>query len=445
MLADMWRLSEASAARGEIVSDGFVLTRETIADVSLIDLAALETAPAGEVLIVSEAPSRADDRLAARLDKLGCRVTRKSFAGFAAAMDSATLARIPIADWGEVVSFLTKHRSDDRRDPTLPKRGAFVSTAAYREERMVFATGDRLAGVLCRPARGRASGTVVFVNTGGNPHLGWGRMSVEHARVLAARGIASLRMDIAGVGDAILLGDSPRAALYNEEGIANLYEALDLLETRGLTNFAVVGHCSGAWLAFNAALQDSRIQRLFLVNLQRFIWTGKENLETLMAQSYRATDSYLQEIGSGVIWRRVLKGGINWPRLPGIAASIVRRASARLGAKLWSIAARMTGIETETARITQMLARLSQRKADVLLVYSDTDPGRDELARHFGAAGCGLQLPRTRTAIIENADHDITSQEARAAYLDLLLIHLGQDKTGHAEVSPAQSLVAEAA
>jgi hypothetical protein len=92
-----------------------------------------------------------------------------------------------------------------------------------------------------------------------------------------------------------------------------------------------------------------------------------------------------------------------------------------------------------------MLARLSQRKADVLLVYSDTDPGRDELARHFGAAGCGLQLPRTRTAIIENADHDITSQEARAAYLDLLLTHLGQDETGHAEVSPAQSLVAEAA
>jgi pimeloyl-ACP methyl ester carboxylesterase len=232
-------------------------------------------------------------------------------------------------------------------------------------------------------------------------------------------------MDIAGVGDAVLLEGSSRAALYSAASIADLRAAVDLLEARGLADVTVVGHCSGAWLALNGALADKRVRRLFLINLQRFIWTGGENLEALMAQAYRATDSYLQEIGSGTVWRRMLHGEINWPRVPGIAGSIVRRVAARISNSLWPIAARILGIETETARITKMLGVLSQRGTDVLLVYSDTDPGREELARHFGPSGRRLHMPGIGVATIANADHDITSQEARSTYFDLLLDHLG--------------------
>jgi pimeloyl-ACP methyl ester carboxylesterase len=309
------------------------------------------------------------------------------------------------------------------RIPTLPRRGA-LQTPSFREERIVFGNGDRLAGVLCRPIAQRPVATILFVNTGGNPHLGWGRMSVEHARALAARGIASLRLDIAGLGDAIVLEGSPRVALYRRESTTDLREALDFLETCGLSNFAIVGHCSGAWLALNSALADSRVRGLFLVNLQRFIWTGEEDLEALMARAYRATDSYLQEIGSGAIWQRLRKRDINWPRLPGITRAIVRRATARIGNRVWPIAARLLGIETQSARIGSMLTQLSERGTETLLVYSDTDPGRDELARHFGPLGCRLRLPGVRIATIENADHDITSQEARSAYFELLTKYL---------------------
>ncbi|MEA2856846.1 MAG: hypothetical protein QOH98_1167 [Methylobacteriaceae bacterium] len=444
MLASMWRLSDASSRGGEIASDGFIITTETAADVSRIDLAGIERAAAREALIFSERQSPAVEKLARKLETEGCVVTSKRFDGFAAAMDSATLARIPFDEWREVVAFLAKHARDELQSPTLPKTRAILSTPIYREERLPFGEKDRLAGVLCKPASGRAAATVIFLNTGGNAHFGWGRMSVEHARALAARGIASLRMDIAGLADAVPLEDSPRAALYREASIADLREALDLLETRGLTNIAVVGHCSGAWLGLNGALEDERIRSLFLVNMQRFIWTGEENLEALMAQAYRATDSYMQEIGSGAIWRRLLKGDINWPRLPGIAASIIRRAGARIGNRIWPIAARSLGIETQTARIRKMLARLSQRGTRVCLVYSDTDPGREELARHFGPGGRRLQLAGLRTEIIANADHDITSEEARRAYFDRLLNFLREAES--AAEAPAQHIdVAEAA
>jgi hypothetical protein len=166
-----------------------------------------------------------------------------------------------------------------------------------------------------------------------------------------------------------------------------------------------------------------------------------------MAQAYRATDSYLQEIGSGAIWQRLRKGDINWPRLPGIAASIIRRAAARIGNRVWPLAARLLGIDTESARIDTMLTQLSNRGTDTLLVYSDTDPGRDELARHFGPSGCRLQLPGVRIGTIENADHDITSEEARKAYFELLSTHVACGSASiHAEPSSAQPLImAEAA
>jgi pimeloyl-ACP methyl ester carboxylesterase len=359
-------------------------------------------------------------------------------------MDSATLARIPFDEWREVVAFLVADARDELQSLAVPSGRARLSTPHYREERIIFGTNDRLAGVLCRPAAGRMAATVLFLNTGGNAHFGWGRMSVEHARALAARGIASLRMDIAGVGDAALLEGSPRAALYRAESIADLREALDFVEKHGLTDVTVVGHCSGAWLALNGGLDDPRIRHLFLVNLQRFIWTGKESLEALMAQAYRATDSYLQEIGSGAIWWRLLKRDINWPRLPGIAASMMRRASARVTNRVWPIAARSLGIETQTARIRQMLMRVADRGARVCLVYSDTDPGREELARHFGPGGRRLHVGGLRTEIVANADHDITSEEARREYFERLLNFLHEAES--AEETPTQQIhVAEAA
>lgn len=438
MLAGMWRLNQAACPLGDIANDGFIMTRDTAAAISRIDLSTLVKKPASEVLILSEKPAPATEKFGCRLAATGCTLWRDNFTGFATAMDSATLAKIPFEDWRKVVAFLENNREGAEKRVTFPKHHV-LATPCYHEERTVFGTDHRLAGVLCRPVGQQTTSTLLFLNTGGNPHLGWGRMSVEHARILAARGIASLRMDIAGLGDASLLEGSPRAALYRESSMADAREALDFLQARGLSNFVAVGHCSGAWLAFNAALVDGRIRRLFLVNLQRFIWTGEEDLETLMARAYRATDSYLQEIGSGAVWRRALKGEINWPRLPGIAGAIVRRAAARISNRLWPIAARMLGVETQTARIMKLLKSLSQRGQSVVLVYSDTDPGREELARHFGPSGRRLQMPGIQIATLADADHDITSEQARNAYLDLLSAYLGCEQgPGTAEISSAR-------
>jgi hypothetical protein len=91
-----------------------------------------------------------------------------------------------------------------------------------------------------------------------------------------------------------------------------------------------------------------------------------------------------------------------------------------------------------------MLMCLSGRGTRVCLVYSDTDPGREELARHFGPGGRRLQIAGLRTEIIANADHDITAEEARREYFDRLLKFLHGAES--ADKMPAQQIdVAEAA
>src|SRR5947209_19874477 len=95
-------------------------------------------------------------------------------------------------------------------------------------------------------------------------------MYVVMARELARSGIASLRLDLAGIGDS----EAP------PEGAPALYTvltddiraAIDWLELRGIRDLTVFGSCSGAYQAFHAAISDRRIKRIALVNQLCFVW-----------------------------------------------------------------------------------------------------------------------------------------------------------------------------
>ncbi|WP_204267123.1 hypothetical protein, partial [Escherichia coli] len=75
---------------------------------------------------------------------------------------------------------------------------------------------------------------VVLTNSGGVPHIGWARMTVTFARALAAEGIASLRMDFAGLGDSRAETETPTPFYYDVATPADIRAAVDLLAGRGL-------------------------------------------------------------------------------------------------------------------------------------------------------------------------------------------------------------------
>jgi hypothetical protein len=143
-----------------------------------------------------------------------------------------------------------------------------------RERVCTFGSHAGLAGVLCDPERqgGGLGPAVLLFNAGLDHHVGPHRLNVELARDLAARGVASLRFDLSGLGDSEarrdLRGDDERAVL-------DVTEAMDFLEqSRGANRFVVVALCSGVDPAHAVAVRDDRVGAAVLIDGYAYVTRG---------------------------------------------------------------------------------------------------------------------------------------------------------------------------
>lgn len=398
---------------------GFVTGAETMAAIKAIDLAASPRAPAAEILICAPPEAPGADALAARWRALGSAVTQADFPHYAEWMSDPTTSRRPaeamalVKDW--IVSVIVPHAGKRAARPGLfaaPR----VADEGYAETPVFFGPDKNLFGVLCepmRPAPGAAA--VILTNAGRNYHIGWARMAVTMARALAAKGHASFRIDVAGLGDSPDIAGRDPQVMYCAEPIRDLCAAIDELQARGADKICVAGLCSGAHLAFHTALADVRVRGLVMINLQRFIWKPGYSLEIAMRESCRSTDFYKRSILKPETWKRLLRGEI---RLAGIGAQM---ASRLCGMVLARAADALGRGESESAAVRAGLSGLAGRGVKILLVYSDNDGGIDELARHLGAGGKGLAAYRgARLEILRGGDHNLTPYSARARAGELI-------------------------
>ncbi len=122
----------------------------------------------------------------------------------------------------------------------------------------------RLVGVLSAPERAAERPAVLFLNAGVVHRVGPHRLHVRIARRLAGAGIASLRLDLSG------LGDSPparRALGFERQAVEDVAAGVDALsEIVGARGVVALGMCSGADLAYGAGLSDNRLSGLILLD-----------------------------------------------------------------------------------------------------------------------------------------------------------------------------------
>jgi len=121
-----------------------------------------------------------------------------------------------------------------------------------------FGDDERLLGIVTLPARRLPDAPACLLMNAGVVHrIGPHRINVKIARALAALGIASIRIDLSG------LGDSPPASggLHsNTQTVHDLQAAMDHLErTLGIRRFIVFGLCSGSVHAYWLAQKDARV------------------------------------------------------------------------------------------------------------------------------------------------------------------------------------------
>jgi pimeloyl-ACP methyl ester carboxylesterase len=139
--------------------------------------------------------------------------------------------------------------------------------------------------------------TVVFLNAGMVHRVGPNRLHVRLARVLARRGFASLRFDLSGIGDSPARIDG---ASLHDTALRDVRDALDFVATEHeASTFVLVGLCSGADLAFRAALADERVVGGVLIDGFPY--------HTFRSRLHRRARYYAWQL-RGRNWRKLLGG-----------------------------------------------------------------------------------------------------------------------------------------
>lgn len=143
-----------------------------------------------------------------------------------------------------------------------------------RERAVTFGAHGGLVGVLTEPDTpvSGAQRAVIVSNIGMHHRVGPFRIYVEVARRLAASGFPVLRFDLAGMGDSQQRHDADTPA---ERASRDLDDAMQFLtETLGITEFVLIGLCSGVDSTHTTATRDPRVRGAAFIDGYAYPTTG---------------------------------------------------------------------------------------------------------------------------------------------------------------------------
>lgn len=129
-----------------------------------------------------------------------------------------------------------------------------------------FGPEGQLVGIVSHPDQpvtpppAKQHPALIILNAGVLHRIGPHRLHVQLARRIAARGIASLRLDLGGIGDSMAASD---AATFRDSAVADTRVAMTGL---GGERFVLFGVCSGADNSLATALVDDRVAGVVLVD-----------------------------------------------------------------------------------------------------------------------------------------------------------------------------------
>jgi pimeloyl-ACP methyl ester carboxylesterase len=268
---------------------GFLLAADAASALDALDLTALEipTAKARRALLLTGDTLEPDRRLVEHLERQGVAVTAGGTGTSHSLVRELAYPQPAVREvYDTTISWLAAAAPAANVDePAQPTVGVSdhaeleIDGSRIREAQFEFGpAGARIRGVLAEPLDydpGDATLSVVLLNAGPVRRIGLARMWVETSRRWAARGVPVLRLDVLGIGESD--GDSrpfSRAGgFYRDEIVRSVTDALDALEGHGLPGrFLLIGHCSGGYWAFHAALTDERVCATVLFNPAAFFW-----------------------------------------------------------------------------------------------------------------------------------------------------------------------------
>ena len=402
---------------GSLEVGGFLLAPETAGSLNAIDLraAAAPGRPGLRALLLGRDGIGPDPDLVEYFERGGTPVSSDPGRGFAAMMSHPQVAQPPIDQFTAVRSWLeeaTAPRAVIETRGADPPESCEIESHGTGIRESVFTVEQpfgRLAGVLAEPAdREPAPIAAVLLNAGALRRIGPGRIWVDTARRWAAMGVATLRVDLQGIGDADgeTTAYADTADFYTLELVDQVVAVLDaMVRAERPSRFVVMGLCSGAYWAFHTARRDSRVEAAFLLNPRALFWDDSLEADYIAQRAAPVTHA-----GS---WRRLARGEID--------SSRVREV---LGAKLKAKSRGHSSARDERIRLLdEALDDLEQAHKRVLLAFGGDEPLFDEIERsgRLGAVGNRSNVELERIPGNDHTLRPIGTQRFVAKLLDRTL------------------------
>jgi alpha-beta hydrolase superfamily lysophospholipase len=437
----------AAASAETIETAGFTLFAATHAALSGIDLTR-RTTPLARALILDRAELPGGERWEQHLLTSGCSTERVCVAGYTEMMLDSHESIIPQEILGAALKWLSDRRDEseestnisavraerERIEPTDTQHAAVpppVATdpaagmepaIAVEETVARFGADGILFGIVTAPMPRASVGFlkgrgIVLLNSGGQSHVGPGRLYVTLARYLARRGHVILRMDIAGIGESPPRPGDEENVVYPRHAGDDVQAAIAYLREKwGRQDVRAAGLCSGAYHAFKAAAAGMPLSGVVLINPLTFFW--KEGMSLKYPEHRVAADimRYRVNIWRPASWRKLLSGRVNlWES----AQVLFRRARTVALAPLRDAVHALRAPLPDDLR--GELSSIVRAGIDLQFVFSANDPGAELLQEQGGAVARKLRASGAfRVETIEGADHTFTNPVKRAALVKVL-------------------------
>ncbi len=259
------------------------------------------------------------------------------------------------------------------------------------ERAVTFGAHGTLVGVVAEPATpGVGTRAVLMSNIGMHHRIGPFRLYVELSRALAASGLFALRFDVSGMGDS-----APRRETGSPTALAarDLDDAMTFMTAEyGVTEFVLVGLCSGVDSTHAVAALDTRVRGAVFIDGYSYPTLG-----------YTVRRAVLRPLQPGR-WVRLARRLVNGQH---------RRAAGAAGAVVFARE------EPTQSQFANDVLAMSSRNTRLLFLYTGGVTYRFNSPRQLremlgvSAAPAGIEC-----ALMPQADHVFSRTDQRRALCD---------------------------
>ncbi|MGE3595702.1 MAG: alpha/beta fold hydrolase [Dehalococcoidia bacterium] len=398
-------------------ANGYYFSDATVADLGALDLRTLSTPPARRTLVLwRDDVSAGREELTAWTDRP--EVEAAESAGYSKMMDPPISMEIPADAVARICEFVRKLGCSP--EAPLPVGGPYVRTSSrvqsdVIEEAVWYANDGKRFGILTSPIGSRPTSGLILLNNAKGYRVGPHGMNPPLARRLAQRGVATLRLDVGGVGDSELPDGREPHHVYGLDAVADVRAAVDHLKRIAIPRIFVGGLCSGAYLAWHAAMLG--LAGLVLLNLQTFYWTEALSLDVSPLEIEYESEHYRHSMRSKESWAKLLRGGVDVRYVAGVMSKFVaNRAQTHLQRVRTWLPALGTG-----SPIGDHIRNLAASGTSVHFIFTNRDPGLTMLRAELGGSWRSLIAKgQMRVDIVPGSDHSFTPGWASKRLGDLI-------------------------